>query len=216
MRRDMAAPAASLSSRIDRGGRDKIGPAERAASAGEAAMSAAMINVGLMRESRVPIRNVTAHAYDCVSVVATGPRLAGSPLVAYRLRPRPRSHLPTSMATLHKAHQDIHSVAGSCPAAKSELVKGRSLTAAPGSTYASAEDRFVTLPARSLGRFLRFSIVIWVATIPAASVRKTTIVAATIGILLARLGIANALWARCFIFFESKSDFITSVDLHKI
>ena len=124
MRRDMAAPAASLSSRIDRGGRDKIGPAERAASAGEAAMSAAMINVGLMRESRVPIRNVTAHAYDCVSVVATGPRLAGSPLVAYRLRPRPRSHLPTSMATLHKAHQDIHSVAGSCPAAKSDSSKG--------------------------------------------------------------------------------------------
>ena len=30
MRRDMAAPAASLSSRIDRGGRDKIGPADNA------------------------------------------------------------------------------------------------------------------------------------------------------------------------------------------
>ena len=40
-------------------------------------MSAAMINVGLMRESRFPIRNVTAHAYAYVSVVATGPRLAG-------------------------------------------------------------------------------------------------------------------------------------------
>ena len=50
---------------------------------GEAAMSAAMINVGLMRESRFPIRNVTAHAYACVSAVATvrviavGPRIAG-------------------------------------------------------------------------------------------------------------------------------------------
>jgi hypothetical protein len=51
-------------------------------------MSAAMINVGLMRESRFPIRNVTAHAYACVSAVATvrvvavGPRIAGSPLAA--------------------------------------------------------------------------------------------------------------------------------------
>ncbi len=35
-------------------------------------MSAAMINVGLMRESRFPIQNATAHAYACVTVVATG------------------------------------------------------------------------------------------------------------------------------------------------
>ena len=35
-------------------------------------MSAAMINVGLTREFQFPIRNATAHAYACVTVVATG------------------------------------------------------------------------------------------------------------------------------------------------
>ena len=35
-------------------------------------MSAAMINVGLMRESGFPIQNATVHAYACVTVVATG------------------------------------------------------------------------------------------------------------------------------------------------
>ena len=34
-------------------------------------MSAAMVNVGLMRESRFRIRSVTAHAYACDTVVAT-------------------------------------------------------------------------------------------------------------------------------------------------
>ena len=40
-------------------------------------MSAAMINVGLMRESRFPIRNATAHPYACVTDVAKGTLLAG-------------------------------------------------------------------------------------------------------------------------------------------
>jgi hypothetical protein len=35
-------------------------------------MNAAMINVGLMRENRFPIRNATAHTYACVTGVATG------------------------------------------------------------------------------------------------------------------------------------------------
>ena len=34
-------------------------------------MSAAIVNVGLMRESRFRIRSVTAHAYACDTVVAT-------------------------------------------------------------------------------------------------------------------------------------------------
>jgi hypothetical protein len=34
-------------------------------------MSAAMVNVGLMRESRFRIRSLTAHAYACDTVVAT-------------------------------------------------------------------------------------------------------------------------------------------------
>jgi hypothetical protein len=41
-------------------------------------MSAAMISVGLMRESRFPIRNATAHAYACVTGVATGAPRNGS------------------------------------------------------------------------------------------------------------------------------------------
>src|ERR1700677_3618865 len=40
-------------------------------------MSAAMINVGLMRENRFPIRNATAHPYACVTSVATGRSSAG-------------------------------------------------------------------------------------------------------------------------------------------
>ena len=40
-------------------------------------MSAAMINVGLMRESRFSIRNATAHPYACVTDVAKGTLLAG-------------------------------------------------------------------------------------------------------------------------------------------
>jgi hypothetical protein len=35
-------------------------------------MNAAMINVGLMRENRFPIRNATAHTYACVTGVAKG------------------------------------------------------------------------------------------------------------------------------------------------
>jgi hypothetical protein len=53
----------------------KLACGHRAASAGEAAISAAIISVGLMRESRFRIRSVTAHAYACDMVVAT--RLSG-------------------------------------------------------------------------------------------------------------------------------------------
>jgi hypothetical protein len=35
-------------------------------------MSAAMINVGLMKEGRFSIRNKTTHGYACVSGVANG------------------------------------------------------------------------------------------------------------------------------------------------
>ena len=35
-------------------------------------MNAAMINVGLMRENRFPIRNATAHTYARVTGVAKG------------------------------------------------------------------------------------------------------------------------------------------------
>jgi hypothetical protein len=35
-------------------------------------MSAAMINVGLMREGRFSIRNKTAHGYACGSGIANG------------------------------------------------------------------------------------------------------------------------------------------------
>ena len=69
---------------------------QRVASAGEAAMSAAMINVGLMRESRFPIRNVTAHAYACVSAV--------EPLGLLQWDRASRVHRsPLSLTSLHYA-----------------------------------------------------------------------------------------------------------------
>ena len=49
-------------------------------------MSAAMINVGLMRESRFPIRNATAHPYACVTKVATGRSSQAVTLVSWRQR----------------------------------------------------------------------------------------------------------------------------------